>query len=111
MSKVVLAIISGLPFFVCLSLFTVSVSAQVSSGVYRTVRVVEPGWSPYVLAPPQVRSQLAQMPVQHRPYRPLHFYGNTMRRTYHRGTPLPAPREIMGALPPLPPFARVLLRR
>lgn len=107
MSKVIFAGICGLCFFTGLSFFSESASAQVVFGTYgfNPVRPAEPGWAPYVLASPQTRSRLAQMPLEQRPYRPFHFYGNTVRRTYYRGTPLPSPRDLM------PPIPRVILRR
>jgi len=49
----------------------------------------EPGWSPVIIATGEYRRQIEALPIEHRPYRPLHFYGNTVRRIYHRGSPLP----------------------
>lgn len=39
-------------------------------------------WLPYMIAPPEVREQLREIPIRHRPYRPGHFVGNTVRRVY-----------------------------
>lgn len=64
-------------------LFTSSAAAQ------------EPGWWGVVIAPEPIRSQVRSTPIIQRPYRPFHFYGNTIRRRYYRGTPLPAPRDIV----------------
>ncbi len=55
----------------------------------------EPGWWGYVIAPESVRPQIRRTPIIHRPYRPLHFYGNTVRRRYYRGTAIPAPRDFI----------------
>lgn len=55
----------------------------------------EPGWVNRVIAPPEVREQLRATPIEQRPYRPLHFYGNTVRRIHYRGTPLPRPAETV----------------
>ncbi len=52
----------------------------------------EPGWSPVIIATGEYRQQIESMPIEMRPYRPLHFYGNTVRRNYYRGTPIPTPR-------------------
>lgn len=30
------------------------------------------------------REQIRQLPIVERPYRPAHFYGNAVRRRYHR---------------------------
>lgn len=55
----------------------------------------EPGWSPIVLPTGEYREQIKSMPIEKRPYRPLHFYGNTIRRNYYRGNPAPMPRDIV----------------
>jgi hypothetical protein len=65
----------------------------------------QPGWSPTIIATGEEREQIRATPIEQRPYRPLHFYGNTVRRIHHRGTPLPTLRET-GASP-----ARVTIRR
>jgi hypothetical protein len=64
----------------------------------------EPPWVSNVIAPPAVRTTLESTPIVDRPYRPMHVYGNTVRRIHHRGRALPAPAEVRGA-------ARVVLRR
>jgi hypothetical protein len=43
----------------------------------------------------ETRAQIQATPVLERPYRPLHFYGNTVRRRHYRGTATPAPRGIV----------------
>jgi hypothetical protein len=55
----------------------------------------EPSWSPVIIATGEYRQQIESMPIEQRPYRPLHFYGNAVRRNYHRGTPVPMPRTEM----------------
>ncbi len=65
----------------------------------------QPGWSPNVIATGKERDQIRATPIEQRPYRPLHFYGNTVRRIHYRGTPLPTIAETV-ALP-----ARVVIRR
>ncbi len=52
----------------------------------------EPGWDSRVIVPREERSALQATPIEQRPYRPLHFYGNTIRRNYYHGTPIPLPR-------------------
>jgi hypothetical protein len=49
-----------------------------------------PGRGP-VIATGAERQQIAATPILDRPYRPLHFYGNTVRRRHHQGRALPAP--------------------
>jgi hypothetical protein len=57
----------------------------------RAGRHGEPGWSPVIVATGEYRVTLRSLPIEHRPYRPLHIYGNTVRRMHHRGTALPWP--------------------
>ncbi len=54
----------------------------------------EPTWYPYVIARGDDRARIETTPIEFRPYRPLHFYGNTVRRTYYRGTPVPVPTDV-----------------
>ena len=54
----------------------------------------EPGWSMRVIATGDFRRRIQATPIEYRPYRPLHVYGNTIRRMHHRGTPLPLPRIL-----------------
>lgn len=55
--------------------------------------VAEPGWSPVIIATGAYREQIQATPIELRPYRPFHIYGNTVRRIHYRGTPLPIPRR------------------
>jgi hypothetical protein len=54
----------------------------------------EPGWSGPVLATGAHRAQIEATPIEHRSYRPFHFYGNTIRRLHYRGYALPRPRDV-----------------
>ena len=53
----------------------------------------EPAWYPYAIARGQDRVVIENTPMELRPNRPFHFYGNTVRRIHYRGNPLPAPRD------------------
>jgi len=55
----------------------------------------EPDWYPRVIAPPEMRPIIQATPMELRPYRPLHFWGNTVRRNYYRGNPLPTPQDLV----------------
>jgi hypothetical protein len=55
----------------------------------------EPGWLPVVIARGALREQIEVIPIEQRPYRPLHFYGNTVRRLHYRGTPWPRLDEVL----------------
>ncbi len=54
----------------------------------------EPKWLGVVIAHGQQRVQIESQPIVHRPYRPLHFYGNTVRRRHYRGTAIPLPADF-----------------
>lgn len=54
-----------------------------------------PTWYPFTIARPEHREMIQTMPLHHRPNRPLHFYGNAIRRDYYRGTPIPTPRDFV----------------
>ncbi|MEZ6093342.1 MAG: hypothetical protein R3C03_03760 [Pirellulaceae bacterium] len=55
--------------------------------------VGEPNWVPYIVGSQTFRSEIHQVPIVERPNRPFHFYGNTVRRDYYRGSPIPMPRD------------------
>ena len=69
-----------------------AISNQVASPV--SAQISEPGWYPYTFARGVDRDIIRETPMHLRPYRPLHFYGNTVRRSYYRGNPLPRFRDI-----------------
>lgn len=58
-------------------------------------QLTEPGWGGPVFARGAERAAIEATPILERNYRPLHFYGNTVRRRYYRGTAIPAPRDVM----------------
>ena len=72
----ILSLVAGLPLFAAAS------SAQ------------EPGWSNVIIARGEMRQQIEATPLLERPYRPLHFYGNSVRRAYYRGSPLPRSDDV-----------------
>lgn len=41
-------------------------------------------WYPYVIARGSDRDRIKELPIEQRPNRPLHFYGNTVRRNLNR---------------------------
>ncbi len=74
-------------------LFALALVVTAVPATCQTLNAQEPGWSPYVIARGQQRQIIRNTPIQYRPYRPLHFYGNTVRRIYHRGSAWPRPRS------------------
>ena len=74
-------------FFACVATGSCILTSDASSA--------EPGWSPIVLPTGEYREQIKSMPIELRPYRPLHFYGNTVRRNYYRGAPVPKLKDVI----------------
>ncbi|XZE54890.1 hypothetical protein SH139x_000871 [Planctomycetaceae bacterium SH139] len=54
----------------------------------------EPGWHPRVLKLGDDRQRTNSLPVVQRPYRPLHIFGNSVRRLHYRGTLLPTAGDL-----------------
>ena len=65
---------------------------HLSTDAIHAVRRLEDAGIPVVIATGDYRRQLESTPILNRPYRPLHVYGNTLRRLHYRGNPLPMPR-------------------
>ena len=55
----------------------------------------EPGWLGVIIARGELRDQIEATPMLERPYRPLHFYGNTVRRNHYRGAPAPKLKDVV----------------
>ena len=72
----------------------VSDSSHAQDAVWPRQYGYEPGWQPYVVASGQARVVIENTPIELRPYRPFHFYGNAVRRLHYRGNPLPTPRDF-----------------
>ncbi len=72
-----------LPIFFC-AVFAAS------SLVTTPVSANEPGWTHGVVLFGEAREKKDATPILQREYRPLHFYGNTVRRKHYRGTPVPS---------------------
>ncbi len=87
---------------------TISVAASVSNSY--ALDPSSPRLSPGIIATPQERAQLRSIPIEQRPNRPLHFYGNTVRWMHQRSSqqaqrPLPS-RGPSVYQPPLAPSWR-----
>jgi hypothetical protein len=47
------------------------------------------GFDPRIIAVGEARDQIKSKPIEQRPNRPLHVYGNTVRRRHSRGNAAP----------------------
>jgi hypothetical protein len=45
------------------------------------------GFDPRPIVVGPARQQIKSLPIEDRPNRPLHVYGNSVRRRHHRGAP------------------------
>ncbi len=50
-----------------------------------------------VIATGELRRQIAATPIVERPHRPLHVYGNTVRRRHHRSVNAATGRQVVRA--------------
>lgn len=65
-------------------LMAVAVTATLGFAV--SVEAAPPtGWDSTIILRGQERAVVKSMPIEKRPMRPLHFYGNTIRRMEYRG--------------------------
>ena len=55
----------------------------------------EPSWTGVVVKRGEDRLITQQTPIEYRPYRQFHFYGNTVRRLHYRGEVLPRPKDAI----------------
>ncbi len=81
------SMIALVPCFFALALIVQAWFAQSS-------RAQEPEWYPRVVARGADRAKIKNTPMNDRPYRPMHFYGNTVRRNHYRGNPAPMPKDL-----------------
>ncbi|MBM4023300.1 MAG: hypothetical protein FJ284_13890 [Planctomycetes bacterium] len=52
------------------------------------------GFDPRIVTFGDARDEVKSTPITQRPYRPLHFYGNTVRRRHQRAAPPSAPLQV-----------------
>lgn len=69
----------------------------IGSSMTSIIGASEPGWTRGVVRLGESREAIKSLPMTERPYRPLHVYGNTVRRLHYRGTAVPAPRDLVQA--------------
>lgn len=61
-------------------------TATASSPKVATADSNKPGWLPVVVARGELKQQIESTPIVDRPNRPLHFYGNAVRRKHYHGS-------------------------
>ncbi len=54
----------------------------------------EPSWTTRVIKRGPERQVSQSTDILYRPYRPLHFYGNTVRRLHYQGRALPTRQDL-----------------
>jgi hypothetical protein len=54
-----------------------------------------PGWLGVVVARGELKQEIESTPILDRPNRPFHFYGNTVRREYYRGSARPRASDVV----------------
>ncbi len=59
-----------------------------------TVPAQEPGWMGQIVVFGRQREVIESTPILLRPYRPFHFYGNTVRRLHYRGRTAPSLTDV-----------------
>jgi len=69
-------------------------AAAVAVAMVSFARASEPSWTGRVIIPRSERAVIESTPIIQRPYRPLHFYGNAVRRVYYHDRLMPRPREL-----------------
>ena len=83
---------------------TLFVTTVLIGALNQAGHTAEPKWSPQVIATGADGRTIRSKPITRRPSRPLHFYGNTIRRAYHRGRPGPTVEDVTNSV-------RVFIRR
>jgi len=80
---------------------TAAFAAVLAAALAPSAEAADTGFDPRVLVFGEAREEIKSTPITQRPYRPLHVYGNTVRRRHQRGSanqaavparPTPRPR-------------------
>jgi hypothetical protein len=71
-----------------------AVIALMLSASFAGPALAEPGWNPTVIATGPLKTQIDNTNILLRPYRPFHFYGNTVRRRHYRGRATPTLQDM-----------------
>ena len=82
---------------VSLAAFIVAAGLVLAAPSVASAESNEPGWLGVVVARGDLKQWIDSTPIVDRPNRPFHFYGNTVRRQYYRGTSAPRPSDLAKA--------------
>lgn len=69
-----------------------------ASGPVAICSAAEPQWTSQVVKRGEDRTKTNSTDILHRPNRPLHFYGNTVRRAHYRGQARPTVRDMQNTV-------------
>lgn len=70
---------------------TVALAAVLAAAVAADIAAAAgTGFDPRIVVLGEARDEIKSTPITQRPYRPLHVYGNSVRRRHHRGSPASA---------------------
>lgn len=67
-------------------LLTITILSLPFDAIAPVAGAANTGFDPRIIAFGEAREQIQNTPIDQRPYRPLHVYGNTVRRRNNRAT-------------------------
>jgi hypothetical protein len=70
-------------------LLTLTVLSLPIEAALPVAEAAQSGFDPRIIAVGEARDQIKSKPIEQRPNRPLHVYGNTIRRRHSRGNATP----------------------
>jgi hypothetical protein len=65
-------------------LLTLTILSLPMEAALPVAQAAQTGFDPRIVAVGEARDQIKSKPIEQRPYRPLHVYGNTVRRRHSR---------------------------
>ena len=79
-----------LPLAHYLTMRTLILLTLLSTGASSTRALAQTGFDPRIIVFGEEREKIESTPIEQRPNRPLHFYGNTIRRRHYRNVSQPS---------------------
>jgi hypothetical protein len=80
----ILAMEKGMMRTTKILLLAVSIFSLPLEAALPVVEAAQTGFDPRIIALGEARDEIKSKPIEQRPYRPLHVYGNTVRRRHTR---------------------------